>query len=100
MIREIKISRLASKKLDQLFEYLETKWSLKVKKDFIKKLEKSLLLIQKNPEFFQQSTLMKGLYRCVVTKQITIYYKFDEHHIYIVTVFDNRQNPEKLSSEI
>lgn len=100
MIRKIKLSKLASKKLDILLEYLESIWSPKVKKEFIKKLDKTLLLIQKNPEYFQKSNLITGLHRCVITKQITIYYKYDDHYIYIVTLFDNRQNPERLEKEI
>ena len=43
MIRKIKLSKRAAKKLEKLLEYLEIKWSIKVKNEFIKKLDKSLI---------------------------------------------------------
>ncbi len=42
-MRKIKLSKRASKKLEKLLEYLELEWSLKVKEDFIKKLNKTKL---------------------------------------------------------
>ena len=48
-MRTIKLSRRASIKLNKLLEYLENEWSLKVKLDFIKKLDTSLKQIQKYP---------------------------------------------------
>jgi plasmid stabilization system protein ParE len=100
MIRKIKLSKRASRKLDKILYYLENEWSAKVKNDFIYKLNKSLALIQKNPDSFQKSDSVPGLHRCVISKQTTIYYRYDNKHIYIVTVFDNRQDPDKLKREI
>jgi len=100
MNRTIKISKRARNKLEKLLEYLETNWSLKVKKEFIKKLDHSISLIQLNPDSFQKSFLIQGLHKCVVTKQTTVYFRFDKKNIYIVTIFDNRQNPERLKNEV
>ena len=99
MNRKITLSKRASNKLEKLLKYLEAEWSEKVKRDFIGKLDKSLSIIQKNPDSFEKSDLIKGLHKCVVTKQTTIYYKHDKNKIYIVTLFDNRQNPIKLKRE-
>ena len=100
MIRKIKLSRRASNKLDKLLQYLETEWSIKVKTEFIKKLDKSLSMIQDNPEYFPKSEEVKGLHRCIITKQTTIFYKYDSKYIYVVALFDNRQDPEKLKKEM
>jgi hypothetical protein len=62
-MRKIILSKRASKKLEKLLEYLELEWSLKVKNDFIKKLD------------------------------------YDSKNITIVTLFDNRMNPDKLKKE-
>jgi len=99
MVRTIKLSKHAAKKLDKLLEYLENEWSLKVKKEFIDRLDKSLKLIQENPDLFPESILKKGLHKCVLTKQTTIYYRIDKKSINIVTLFDNRQDPKKLEKE-
>jgi len=99
MIRTIKLSKRAAKKLDKLLEYLETEWSVKVKQEFIDKLDKSLKLIQKNPDLFPESTMKRDLHKCVLTKQTTIFYRVDKKNINIVTLFDNRQDPKKLDKE-
>ena len=99
MNRTIKLSKRAAKKLDKLLEYLENEWSLKVKQEFVDKLDKSLKLILENPDLFPESSLKKGLHKCVLTKQTTIFYRVDNENINIVTLFDNRQDPKKLDKE-
>jgi plasmid stabilization system protein ParE len=98
--RTIIISKLAERKLDKLFEYLITKWSIKVKNEFINKLDKSISLIKEQPESFPSSEKEKGLRKCVITKQTTLYYRFDENKIKVVTIFDTRQNPQRLKPNI
>ena len=46
-MKKITLSKRASNRLDKLLEYLEYEWSLKVKDDFIKRLDDSLKQIQK-----------------------------------------------------
>jgi plasmid stabilization system protein ParE len=98
-MRKVVLSLRASKKLEKLLEYLETKWSLKVKMDFIKKLDKSLKQIQIYPESCPQTDFVKGLHMLVVTKQIFVFYRFDSGSIQVITIFDNRMNPKKLKKE-
>ena len=93
MNQEIKLSGLAARKLDNLLVFLEHEWSATVKVDFVKKLNKSLIQIQKLPDSFPESEKIRGLRKCVVTKQTTIFYNYSETAIYIVTIFDNRQDP-------
>jgi plasmid stabilization system protein ParE len=99
MMRKIKLSKRASNRLEKLLEYLELEWSLKVKEDFLNKLDKSLTRIQKFPDSCQQTDFVKGLHMLVVTKQTSIYYRYDPKNITIVTLFDNRMNPDKLKKE-
>lgn len=99
-MRNIKLSKQAEKKLSNLLEYLEKEWAAKVKSDFIMKLDACFEIIKNNPEGFARTDLVKGLHKCSVTKQNTIYYTFDESSIFVVTVFDTRQNPKKLKKEI
>jgi plasmid stabilization system protein ParE len=96
---KIKLSKRASNKLEKLLEYLELEWSLKVKNDFIKKLDKSLKRVQKFPESCQQTDFIKGLHMLVITKQTSLFYRFDSKNITIVTLFDNRMDPKKLKKE-
>jgi len=98
--RKVVISITAEKKLEKLFEYLIKKWSIKVKKDFVEKLDSSIEIIKNQPEIFPESKKGKSLRKCVITKQTTLYYRYNSKRINIVTLFDTRQNPNKLDKEI
>jgi len=99
MKREIKLSKRTMRKLDSLLVYLEEEWSTKVKHEFISKLDKSLKQIQNLPDSFPESEKIRGLRKCVLTKQTTLFYKYSETTIDVITIFDNRQNPKSLKKE-
>jgi plasmid stabilization system protein ParE len=96
------LSESAESKLLKLNEHLLLKWNLKVRNDFIKKLTSKIEQISNQPESCPESYLFKGLFKCVVTKQTTFYYRvnFDKKEIEIITFFDTRQNPDHLEKEI
>ena len=100
MERHVVISKIAERKLEELFEYLVETWSPKVKSDFIKKLDKNISLIKSQPESFAKSRKDPDLRKCVVTKQTSLYFRFDERQIKILTIFDNRKDPDKLKIEL
>lgn len=93
MIQVIRFSKSASAKLEKLLVYLEMAWSMKIKENFIVKLDRSLLQIQNYPDSFPASEKINGLRKCVVTKQTTIFYKYSDQAINVVAIFDNRQDP-------
>lgn len=99
---KVYLSELAENKLLLLVDYLLVKWNLKVKNDFIEKLTQKIEQISNQPECCPQSKDFLGLYKCVVTKQTTFYYRIflDENEIEIITIFDTRQNPSQLDKEI
>jgi len=74
---------------------------LKPKNDFISRLKEKIDQIVLQPQSCPQSSTFKNLYKCVVTKQTTFYYRISttEKAIEIITIFDTRQNPRKLNSE-
>jgi len=96
------LSQLAESKLLKLNDFLIENWSLKVRNDFIKKLTSKITQISTNPESCPQSFKYEGLYKCVVTKQTTFYYRIDsaKKEIEIITIFDSRQNPDNLAVDI
>lgn len=100
MSRKVYVSKTAQKKLEKLFEYLIMEWSIKAKDDFVKKLDYSIKIIKNQPEIFPISKKGKGLRKCVITKHTTLYYRYNTRRINIVTLFDTRQNPNKLYKEI
>ncbi len=100
MKRNVIISKTAEKKLEKLFNFLVKNWSIKVKNEFIEKLDSTINTIQSQPEIFPSSQKAKNLRKCVVTKQTTLYYRFTSSNIFIVTIFDTRQNPKKLTKPL
>ncbi len=96
------LSELAETKLLKLSEYLLENWNLKTRDKFISKLTEKIKQISIQPDSCPKSTEFKNLYKCVVTKQTTFYYRIqsDRKEIEIITIFDTRQNPDKLKKDI
>lgn len=96
------LSELAETKLLKLNDFLLENWNLKVRNDFFKKLKYKVDQISEQPESCPQSKEFDGLFKCVVTKQTTFYYRinFDKNEIEIITVFDTRQDPDRLEKDL
>jgi plasmid stabilization system protein ParE len=83
--------------LKKTIDYLEQRWTQKEIKKFAKLLDKQLNIIQQNPQIFPISNKSKGIRKSVLSKQTTIYYKINSNKIFLLTLFDNRQDPNKLN---
>ena len=92
------LSPTAKGKLEELLSYLKQEWSEKVKQEFIEKLDTKISQVSQYPRSCPESKSLKNLYKCVVTKQTTFYYRISKEEIEIITLFDTRQNPNKLKS--
>lgn len=96
----IRLSSLAAFKIQKLLDFLEEKWSLKAKNKFIQKFTDRLDVLENNPEGFPQSEVRPELRKLVITKQTTILYKMTKDTIFVVTLIDNRQDPDLIEKEI
>lgn len=94
---EVIITPRAKKEVLNIFEYLEFKWSERIRRNFANKLYKIVATVAHNPELFPTSTVNKKLRKCVITKQVSLFYHFDKNKIVVVSVFDTRQNPNKIT---
>lgn len=99
-MREVKFTLNAEKSFDSIANYIQIKWSLKEKISFLKKFNKSVSAIILNPESFPLTEKNKLVRKCVVTKQTTIFYIFNSKKITIVSVFDTRQDPNRIKKDI
>jgi plasmid stabilization system protein ParE len=97
---QVIFSKRAKIRLENLLDYLEKEWSEKTKDDFIKKLDRSINQIKRLPTSCPESAKILGLFKCVVTKQTTLYYRIKDQTIQVITLFDVRQNPNKLFKEL
>lgn len=96
------LSELAESKLLKLSEYLLEEWNLKTRDKFISKLNEKIKQISSHPDSCPKSLEFNNLYKCVVTKQTTFFYRIidERKEIEIITIFDTRQNPDNLKEDI
>ena len=99
---EVFLLELAEQKLKKLNDYLLEKSSYEVKKDFLAKLTAKIEHIALFPESCQKSTSFGGIFKCVVTKQTTFFYRVNiaREKIEIIMVFDTSRYPNKLNQQL
>lgn len=82
--------------LKNIIEYLLSEWSAKEANAFLNRIEFVLALIRRNPKIFKEINRKKKIRQCVLMPQVSLYYTKQADKIYILRLFDNRQNPKKL----
>lgn len=97
---KVNFSKTAEKNLNDVLDFIEARWSEKSKKIFIIKFEKAISIIIMNPEIFPKSFVNKKYRKCVITKQSSLLYTFSSNEIRIHTIFDTRQDPNKINKDI
>ena len=97
---KVNFSKTAEKNLDDVLNFIEAKWSKKSKDLYLVKFQKAVSIISMNPEIFPKSSVNKKYRKCVITKQSTLLYSFGSNEIRIHTVFDTRQDPNKIKKDI
>lgn len=68
--------------------------------EFIEKLDKAFDQLKAFPASTVKSDVKKGLHTRSITKQSSVFYYFDSENIKVVSIFDNRLDPERLKNEI
>ena len=99
MLRKVIFSPPALKKLFTLLEYLELNWSIKVRNEFEEKLDSCIKTLAQIPESAPKSEFRKNHHKCFVTKQTTIFYRFNSKKIDITLVVDTRQDPKNIKKQ-
>ena len=85
----------AFKELEKTIEYLEENWTEKELRTLAESIEEKLALISQNPNLFQASDNKKNIRRVVIQTYNTLYYRFENEQIEIISFFSNRQNPKR-----
>jgi plasmid stabilization system protein ParE len=52
--------------------------------------------IAKTHRMYEASSKRKAIRRCVINKQVSLYYRMGKEEIEVITIQDNRSNPRKL----
>ncbi|MGC9331283.1 MAG: type II toxin-antitoxin system RelE/ParE family toxin [Bacteroidales bacterium] len=98
---EIKVfwTKTALNNLEDIFEYYKFEASIGVARKIVKRLVKSTLKLQESPQIGKKEALLTDRhydYRFLVVGKYKIIYWLGKKHINIATVFDCRQDPEKI----
>lgn len=95
-MRKVHWNKLACSDYYQNIEYLQLEWSEKDAQEFIDEVDDiEFILKQGKVEF--QGTNVKEVKRCVICKQISLFYKVvDEHNIELLRFWNNYQNTERI----
>lgn len=80
----------------KVLDYLHENWTKKEMLRFIGKTEMVIDAIKRNPGIFQQSEVLKGVRKAHIDKNNSFFYQVEKNKIYLLTFFDNRQNPDNL----
>lgn len=99
MAYKIKQSKLFLEKTVRLLNYLEKRWGKKVAEEFKDVLDRKILQLAETPNIGINSIKMLDVKRVVITRHNKLFYKIKGKTIYLVTLFDTRQDPNKNKYE-
>ncbi|MBV5348727.1 type II toxin-antitoxin system RelE/ParE family toxin [bacterium] len=96
---EIIWSAKAKTSFFSVLDYLNGNWTRKEMVQFYERTHTILYAIQKNPALFPASSKNKEIRKAIVDKNNSFFYKIDSTNqkIYLLTFFDSRQDPKKLT---
>lgn len=81
-----------------VLDFLEINWTIKEIIQFNLRTEIVINAIKKNPGIFPVSAKQNMVRKAIIDKNNSLFYKVDIYNnkIYLLTFFDNRQNPDSL----
>ena len=86
----------SAEQIEKNVDYLSEYWTEKIASDFVKKINFKGSFIKEFPHLYPLTQFRKNVRRCVITKQISMYYKTLKDGVLVISVFDTRQSPKKL----
>jgi plasmid stabilization system protein ParE len=98
MVSNFKIfwSDEAINNLESILDYLSNRWTQREVDNFKKSLSKLIDLIEQNPNIFPISQYNPRLHKAVLSKQTTIFYEMSDQIIYLVYIFNTKQDIDKI----
>lgn len=91
-------NKRASKQVAELQNYLQREFGEKTAQTFTYRIFKFLELLSKYPQIGTLENPEKDIRGFLLHRHTTILYKQQKETIYVLALFDNRQNPQKKTS--
>ena len=97
---KVYLSPTAKRQYLKIIEYLDGNWPYKVKVSFQEKFDEKINQISKNPRSCPESIEAKGIFKAVVEKHNSFYYRIRQDEIEVLIIVDNRQDPDHTKEKI
>lgn len=88
----IKWTSRAEKSYGDQLEYLFNKWGNTSTVNFMNLTEKVLEHISETPRMYHCHDKKENLHRCVLNKQVSLYYKVEQDTVFLVVFWPNRRD--------
>ncbi|MDA3943438.1 MAG: type II toxin-antitoxin system RelE/ParE family toxin [Bacteroidetes bacterium] len=101
MVAKIIWSDFALRQLKKIHNYYKIEASEKIAKQLTKAIVKTTIQLESNPLIGTKEPLLDHTayeYRFLVKNNYKIIYRIDKQFIRVISVFDTRQNPEKIKN--
>lgn len=96
MAFEVRYSTRAYLEYEQILDYVYKKFGADVAVKVDLHFEEVIDQIAVNPFLFPSSRKHKNIRRCVISKQTTLYYRFNGQHVELISFRGNRLDPQTL----
>ena len=96
MALKVEWSLEARENLSKVFSFLEREWTEKEIRKFSRRIEEQLHIISNHPATYKKSEKLVGTRECLLSRHNSLLYTFNEDTLFVVTVWNNYQNPDKL----
>ena len=97
---KVYLSPVAELKLSLLHKDIGDSWGAHTKDNFLNTFTRKINLIAEYPKACPFNADFGGIYKCVVSKQTSFFYRIVINEIEVLTITDNRQNPEQIKKEL
>ena len=97
MVYEVVLSKRALNDYSKITSYLLHKFSEKEAKSFDRKLSIKLGFLSINPFAYRVCLPNKQIRKCVINNLTLVLYQIKDEKVFVISLFDGRQNPEKLN---
>ncbi len=97
MAKPVVLTAHARADLDGIAAYLAEKWSYTVLENFLALYEAKISVIGAYPTRYPFINRSKKLRKAVLTKHNIILYREQPDHVEIISIFDTRQDPDKIN---
>lgn len=97
---KVYLSPTAQEQYLDILDYLYDEWSEQVKQTFQKKFDQKIDQIAYHPKSCPASVVFTSIYKAVVEKHTSFYYRIKREEVEILTIVDNRQDPEVTRDQL